>query len=110
MQKANKRQRPWAAMSNRADNDKMQLRKRSHSLYHTSRWTREAKAYKELHPLCAHCLNAGRVQATDVVDHIIPYPHCHDFWDQHNWQALCHKCNIVKGNKDKIKYNNNVSL
>nr|DAP90113.1 MAG TPA: HNH endonuclease [Caudoviricetes sp.] len=35
------------------------------------------------------------------MDHIIPVAVCSDFWDKTNWQALCRKCNIEKGNKDK---------
>ena len=34
------------------------------------------------------------------MDHIIPFPLC-DFWDKTNWQSLCRKHNIEKGNKDK---------
>ena len=38
---------------------------------------------------------------SEVVDHIVPVALCDDFWDRSNWQALCRKCNIEKGNKDK---------
>ena len=49
------------------------------------------------HPLCVECLKAGRyVKATDV-DHI--KPHRGDsilFWDQRNWQPLCHRHHSIK--------------
>ena len=62
-----------------------------------SRWNKARKRFLEKNPLCAECLKAGRyVKATDV-DHIVP--HRGDpklFWDEGNWQALCHRCHSVK--------------
>lgn len=76
-------------------------RARSDDRYHTARWTRESKAFRESHPLCEMCLEKGALVPSEVVDHVIPIAICADFWDQDNWQALCKKCNIAKGNKDK---------
>ncbi|WP_307728291.1 HNH endonuclease [Paenibacillus plantiphilus] len=48
------------------------------------------KAFLRENPLCKHCIDAGRVEASTVVDHIIP--HRGDqvmFWLRSNWQALC---------------------
>lgn len=62
-----------------------------------SRWNKARKRFLETHPLCVECMKAGRyVRATDV-DHIVP--HRGDpalFWDESNWQALCHRCHSVK--------------
>ena len=62
-----------------------------------SRWNKARKRYLSSHPLCVECMKHGRyVKATDV-DHI--RPHRGDpalFWDQSNWQALCHRCHSVK--------------
>ena len=62
-----------------------------------ARWNKARKRFLEKNPLCAECLKAGRyVKATDV-DHIVP--HRGDpklFWDEGNWQALCHRCHSVK--------------
>lgn len=62
-----------------------------------SAWQRARKKYLSAHPLCVECMKAGRyVKATDV-DHIVP--HRGDvqlFWDEDNWQALCHHCHSVK--------------
>ena len=61
------------------------------------RWNKARKRYLVTHPLCAECLKRGRyVKATDV-DHIVP--HRGDkilFWDESNWQALCHSCHSRK--------------
>jgi len=78
-------------------------RERSHQLYHTSRWTKLAKAFKESHPLCQNCLKNGRVVPAEVVDHIIPFPICGDFFDESNLQSLCRRCNMVKGNQQREK-------
>ena len=60
-------------------------------------WQKARKRYLEAHPLCVECMKEGKyVKATDV-DHIIP--HRGDkklFWDEGNWQALCHKHHSIK--------------
>lgn len=76
-------------------------RVRSDDLYHTSRWTKLAKEFKQSHPLCERCKAQGLIVAAEVVDHIIPFPVCQDFFDRNNLQSLCSHCNIAKGNEDK---------
>ena len=62
-----------------------------------SAWRKARKRYLEANPLCVSCLKEGRyVRATDV-DHI--QPHRGDavlFWDESNWQPLCHSCHSQK--------------
>ena len=77
-------------------------RERSDDLYHTFRWTRLSRAFRQSHPLCAECARNGRLKAAEVVDHIVPYPVCRDFFDEGNLQSLCSDCNIAKGNRDKV--------
>ena len=64
-------------------------------------WRQARKRYLLLHPLCVNCLKEGRyVKATDV-DHITP--HRGDralFWDESNWQALCHRCHSRKTRRE----------
>ncbi len=66
-----------------------------------SRWRKVRKQYLQAHPLCEECRKNGQyVKATDV-DHIIP--HRGDpklFWDQKNWQALCHSCHSKKTRRE----------
>lgn len=92
-------QRPW--LPTRADNSRMQRRAASRAEYHTSRWTRESRLWREEHPLCEECKRRGLIKPAEVVDHIIPAEVCTDFWDRSNWQSLCKDCNIAKGNRDK---------
>ena len=92
--------RPWLSSRCREENNKMQLRPRSDNLYHTARWTKESKAFREENPLCATCLKEGIIHAAEAVDHVVPYPLC-DFWDKTNWAPICRKHNIQKGNRDK---------
>lgn len=77
-------------------------RERSSDLYHTYRWTRLSRAFRQSHPLCAECARNGRLKAAEVVDHITPFPVCRDFFDESNLQSLCYDCNIAKGNRDKV--------
>lgn len=76
-------------------------RVRSSDEYHTSRWTRMSRVYRQEHPLCEICKSRGIIKPAEVVDHIVPFPVCGDFFDSSNWQSLCGKCNAEKGNKDK---------
>ena len=66
-----------------------------------SRWQKARKCYLEAHPLCVECMKAGRyVKATDI-DHI--KAHRGDpvlFWDESNWQALCHRCHSEKTRRE----------
>lgn len=98
--KAKKNIRPWNRRGS-VTGKKMENRPQSREEYHSARWTRESKVFREKHPLCAICLEKGLLVPSEVVDHIIPVAVCSDFWDKTNWQALCRKCNIEKGNKDK---------
>lgn len=67
-----------------------------------SRWQKARKRFLEAHPLCVECVKAGMyVKATDV-DHITP--HRGDqrlFWDESNWQALCHSCHSRKTSREE---------
>ena len=61
------------------------------------RWQKARKAFLLAHPLCEECKKQGRYVAATDVDHIVP--HRGDpalFWDQGNWQALCHSCHSRK--------------
>ncbi|MCR5408158.1 MAG: HNH endonuclease [Bacteroidales bacterium] len=76
-------------------------RDRSASPYHSYRWTRLSRVFRAQHPLCEECRRRGIIKAAEVVDHIIPYPVCKDFYDTKNLQSLCAECNVEKGNRDK---------
>lgn len=78
-------------------------RERSADPYHTARWTRISRAWRMTHPLCAECRKKGIVKPAEVVDHIIPWPVCEDFYDTANLQSLCEACNHEKGQRDKKK-------
>lgn len=76
-------------------------RPRSSDPYHSYRWTRLSRRWRAEHPVCAECLKTGRYVAAEVVDHVVPWPVCGDFFDEGNLQSLCGQCNIAKGNRDK---------
>ncbi len=55
-----------------------------------ARWDQAAIRYRHHNPLCIGCQAVGGVQATTLVDHIVP--HRGDdrlFWDEANWQPCC---------------------
>lgn len=60
-------------------------------------WRQARVRYLARHPYCVHCQAAGRSTPAAEVDHRIP--HRGDqllFWDEDNWQALCHTCHSRK--------------
>lgn len=81
---------------------KMEDRPRSKDEYHTARWTRESRRFRDSNPFCVRCKAKGLLVPSQVTDHIIPVEIYPDFWDKSNWQALCTPCNIAKGNEDKV--------
>ena len=90
----------WDLQSRREKSDGY-VRRRSDEPYHSSRWTKLARAWKVEHPLCEECKRKGIIKAAEVVDHIIPWPICEDFFDRSNLQSLCEDCNREKGYKDR---------
>jgi 5-methylcytosine-specific restriction enzyme A len=71
------------------------------SFYHSSRWTRASRAFRQQNPLCAECNRNGLIVPAEVTDHIIPKNACPDPWDRNNWEGLCKKCHAKKGSQDK---------
>ncbi len=74
-----------------------QTRPNSYRRGYTKRWNAASKRYRVDHPYCVVCFVAGRIRLATEVDHVIP--HRNDpllFWDQDNWQALCHRCHSEK--------------
>lgn len=59
------------------------------------RWQRLRLMFLRANPLCAHCLEAGRVSAATDVDHVLARRNGGtDDWD--NLQPLCHSCHSRK--------------
>ena len=54
-------------------------------------WQKARKRYLEAHPFCVECVKEGKL------------PHRGDktlFWDQGNWQPLCHKHHSIKTRRE----------
>lgn len=78
---------------------------------YTTEWAAYSRAYRRAHPKCgeqsdgtldpthSRCLQAGRIAASECVDHIVPVSRGGDFWDPANHQALCLACNSAKGDR-----------
>ena len=94
----------WDSERQQDINNGRYVREKSAAPYHTARWTRLARTFLDSHPLCEECKRRGRIKAAECVDHIDPWPICEDyFFDTSNLQALCYKCNLEKGNRDKSR-------
>jgi len=55
------------------------------------KWQKARERFLQSHPLCVKCHAKGVVKAATDVDHIVPHRGDRKlFWDESNWQALCH--------------------
>lgn len=59
------------------------------------RWRKIRDTYIAAHPLCEHCLAAGRTTPAREVDHITPLERGGTH-DEANLQALCKPCHSAK--------------
>lgn len=99
MDKPKAKSRPWSVKATVAK--PMEGRTRN-PFYHTSRWKKESRAYREANPLCVMCKAMGYLVPVKVVDHIVPLEICSNPWDKSNWQPLCSKHNNSKAAEDKV--------
>lgn len=55
-----------------------------------SRWDKASAGFKRHNPLCLGCQAIGRVTATEITDHVVPYKgDMRLFWDRSRWQPSC---------------------
>ena len=63
------------------------------SKIYNRRWSKERGRFLQDNPLCAYCMEQGKIKPANVVDHIVPHKGDMDlFWDKANWQPLCKRC------------------
>jgi len=98
MDKPKAKHRPWNSI--KPSGPPIANRSRD-PFYHTARWTRESRAFRQQNPLCAHCRINGFIVPSEVTDHKVPKNVCKDPWDKNNWEAICKKCHAKKGPTDK---------
>ena len=94
------------ASSTRTKKREPELRGTATQRGYTKRWTRAAAVYRAENPVCVICEEAGRVTPSECVDHVRPHKGDEDlFWDERNWQALCHSCHSVKTRSEQgVRY------
>lgn len=64
---------------------------------YTSKWRKARLLFLMDHPFCVECQKRGILKAATDVDHIIPHKGDQElFWDESNWQPLCHECHSRK--------------
>ncbi len=64
-------------------------------------WQKARANYLASHPLCVECMKEGRYEKATDVDHIVPHRGDRKlFWDEGNWQALCHRHHSIKTRRE----------
>lgn len=83
-------------------------RRSAYARGYTARWAKASRDFRTRFPLCgmrpgnvpplmSQCHDEGRTTAAQQTDHV--QPHRGDrtlFWDENNWQSLCHPCGARK--------------
>lgn len=76
-------------------------RRRGPRLYDSQRWRKARLLHLARFPLCAICDASGKVTAATDVDHVVPHKGDPElFWDDANWQSLCHRHHSQKTRAD----------
>ena len=72
------------------------------------RWQKIRKAFLQRNPLCVECMRtSGVVTPATVVDHIIPHKGNRKlFYDENNYQAMCHVCHNKKSANERQSWDN----
>lgn len=89
-----------AAGERREQRKKAELDKRrgsSSKRGYGAQWRKARLFFLINHPFCVECGKKGILKAATDVDHIIPHKGNQElFWDEDNWQPLCHECHSRK--------------
>lgn len=90
-----------AREQDRREHERQLERLNPHQRGYNREWRKISKQFLDAHPLCAGfdsvCEERGRITPATDVDHIVPHRgNLRIFWDQSNWQALCHTCHSRK--------------
>ena len=94
----------WDTQHTKDRIDGKYIREHDCPYYNTARWHKLSASFRAdpRNALCAECKRKGIIQPAEVVDHIVPWPICKEyFFDRSNLQPLCRKCNHEKGQRDK---------
>ncbi|HPQ20841.1 MAG TPA: RtcB family protein [Saprospiraceae bacterium] len=54
-------------------------------IYYTNRWKELSKRFEKKNPLCLFCLLDGKVNPSNITDHIIPIDNYGAKWNEHNF-------------------------
>lgn len=63
-----------------------------HHLYNTRRWKLRRKQQLESKPLCAFCMDMGKIIPASVADHVIAHKGDEDLFFEGELQSLCKHC------------------
>lgn len=90
-----------AAHHQRREHARHAQRFNAHQRGYTREWRKVSRAFLQANPVCSGfdsiCEERGLVRPATEVDHIVPHRgNMRIFWDQTNWQALCHTCHSRK--------------
>lgn len=76
----------------------------AHARGYGRRWQKARLDFLDRNPLCIDCLaaNPKRISEATDVDHVVPHQGNQSlFWDETNWQSLCHSCHSRKTARER---------
>lgn len=97
-----RKQQKTESTKRRNEQRKEQSRENSF-IYNTAAWSRLSKKKRTVDPFCEQCLEDGRYEQADVVDHIVELKDGGKPYEWSNFRSLCHRCHNVKTAAEKRK-------
>lgn len=75
-------------------------------IYQSARWHKLSLWFRKQNPLCKRCLDNGKTERSEVVDHVIPLVIWvtimgRDPFDTVNMQALSKSCHSIKTKEER---------
>jgi hypothetical protein len=74
-----------------------------HRWYTSASWVRRAKHQLRIEPLCRFCLEAGRVTAATIADHVEPHKGDINRFRLGKLQSLCQHCHVSRKHEIEIR-------
>lgn len=93
--------RHFEARAQRLEQQRHAQRFNAHQRGYTREWRKVSRAFLQANPVCrgfdSICEQRGLHRPATEVDHVVPHRgNMRLFWDQTNWQGLCHTCHCRK--------------
>ena len=79
------------------------IKQNNYNLYNSRKWRKFSHQLRKDNPLCKMCLDEGKTNPSQMVDHIREINKGGSIWDISNLQCLCNSCHSKKSGRASKK-------